>query len=164
MKSCVRWLGGVLLCMAFGVHAEGGTCPPGYHPIYTPGVTGCAPIPGYDDESGSSASSEPAWETRWGAVAAGGGGFGAAKNASSRRQAMKEAQAVCLKNNQGKGCGSLMTYHDECFAVASGDTFGLGFESPDIEQAKQGVLAACSKKSTGCVVIYAECSYPARVR
>jgi hypothetical protein len=91
LQSCLLC---VWLCLSGYAYAEG-RCPEGYFPI-----GGAMPaekaVPmglntdgGADQPSTELASAE--WETRWGAIAAGGGGWGAFTDMRSESQAKKAA-------------------------------------------------------------------------
>ena len=146
--------------------AEGGTCPPGYYPINSPGVMGCAPIPDYDgsDESDEWSPPQPEWESRWGATVMGGGGFGASSNQRSKKQARKLAKQECLKNNGGKGCDDVSWYANQCVAVAGGQQIAVTMQAPERAEAERLAVADCNLRDRECTVLYAACSFPVRVR
>jgi hypothetical protein len=78
--------------------AEGGHCTPiGFYPISSPGVMGCAPIPGYGDSSQPSQSSPQKWQTRWWAIAVDGrkGSPGTAVGMQSKVEAESTAMMEC---------------------------------------------------------------------
>lgn len=105
----------------------------------------------------------PRWQTRWGAVA-GGGGFGASVNMTSKRAARKQAIDRC-KQTRGAACDVVFDYYNQCIAVASGgESSSAVGKAGDIEVAKSLANRSCEEGGEQCQVYYAECSYPVRVR
>jgi hypothetical protein len=146
-------------------HAEGG-CPDGFYPLNTPGVAGCAPIPGYGEATEDAPPPAAArWEDRWGATVVGNnGGFGAAVDMKSQRAAERAARAQCLKTNDGKGCDNVSTYANQCVAVAAGQSIATTEMSRSPEDAQRSALQSCTRQDGGCKVVYAACSQAQLVR
>ena len=145
--------------------AEGGTCPSGYYPVNSPGVMGCAPIPGGGD-SFLPPDPGPKWQTRWGVLAWGGGGFGTSNNMPSKRKAEKFAIEACRgRSPEPKQCKVKVVYFNQCVAVAQGENSLASFRSPDLDDAKSSALETCRNGGDSfCKLTYDACSYPARIR
>jgi Domain of unknown function (DUF4189) len=155
----------LLLFVVFEIKAEGG-CPDGYFPVGggNAGWQGCAPM----DTGGARepANPGPRWASRWGAIAAGGGGFGAPENAPSKRRAEKAALKQCkaTAGKSGSACQVITSYYNQCAAISWGDNGKVGWASaPEIADAKAASLDTCGKNTTNCKLHYAGCSYPERV-
>lgn len=119
----------------------------------TPGFSEPPPLPG------------PQWQTRWGAIVAGGGGFGASVNMTSKRKAVKEAMRACKSTGGGKSCTLMIAYYNQCAAVSWGDgSYSASASAGKIELARELAQAGCSGQTTRCKVLYSECSYPMRIR
>lgn len=161
----MRLISKVLVLTAFSsmsicVHAEGGTCPPGYYPHNTPGVMGCAPIPGYNSEPASH------WAARWGAISMNfkNGSVGAVKNMESKSKAQKAALAQCRTNGGGDGCKDALTYYNQCGVIAWGESYAATYSAATIEKASERAVEICSTHTEDCQIYYADCSLPERVR
>lgn len=141
------------------------SCPMG---IPSHGNPACIPPDIFFDTPGNSLPPDvpsPQWQTRWGAVAAGSGGFGASVNMPSKRKATKEALRSCKKSGGGDKCVVMVSYYNQCAAVAWGDgSYSASARAGRIELAQQLALKACGEQTSGCKVFYSECSYPARIR
>lgn len=140
--------------------AEGGTCPPDYYPVNSPGVMGCAPIP-----AGDGVPSGPVWESRWGAIAIdfSKGSYGSAFAQGSKRQAQQGALKQCRANGGGKACKVSLVYFNQCGVMARGDTYGVTQGAGTLDDASKIALQRCSEQSRNCRVVLSECSYPTRV-
>jgi Domain of unknown function (DUF4189) len=163
MKNAFASLIGLMLASGYA-HAEG-NCPEGYYPYNATGVqVACAPIPGYGGNS-QPADPGPSWETRWGAIAAGGGGFGAQDGMSSKRRAHRAAMHACKESGGGKSCKVLFSYYNQCGAIAWGDNAKAGWAgAPELDQSKNNALKECSSRTTNCKLFHSGCSYPQQVR
>jgi hypothetical protein len=107
----------------------------------------------------------PQWETRWGAVAMGGGGFGAITDMPSKRKAHKAALAQCKKSGGGNQCKVSISYYNQCAAVAAGDNSATGGGyAPITETANKLATEQCQKTGGICRIYYSACSYPVRIR
>lgn len=143
--------------------AEGGTCPPGYYPVNSPGVMGCAPIPGYGG-SDEAAPPEPRWESRWGAVAAGGEGFGTVENLPSRRLAEKQALQKCREMaNEPTRC-KIYSFANTCAAFAWGVDAYSWQVNEDLNVATSAAMRQCGTMTTDCQIFYSACMAPVRIR
>ncbi|WP_454831791.1 DUF4189 domain-containing protein [Pseudoxanthomonas wuyuanensis] len=164
IERCLVFL--ALCAIANSASAEGGTCPPGYYPHNSPGVMGCAPIPGYAIPTGGSpATQQPSlrWDERWGAIATDpdAGTVGTVSAQRSRRAAELGAIERC----GSKGCKVLVAYANQCAALAwrpGTQAFGT---DPNAEIAEKRALESCGDgNALACKVIYAECSLAEEVR
>ena len=159
------------LCTSFlltaDLKAEGGTCPPGYYPFNSPGVMGCAPMPGNGGEDSGDWPTEPApkWKTQWIAIAYGNNGFGAAPDMPSKGKAEKAALAQCREMG-GIDCHINMTTYNQCVAVVGGGHTASSAGAADLETAESSAMGDCKgdSENTSCEVYYSACSYPVRVR
>lgn len=151
-----------LLC-ANASWAEGGTCPPGYYPVNSPGVMGCAPMPG---GSGQPPDTGPYWMTTWGAIAADGERNVVASTFGmhSRRKAESSAIKLCRSKGGSKKCKAMISFYNQCAAMAAGDTRAIAYRAETAEMAKREVLKSCSALTPKCEVIQTVCSYPVRVQ
>jgi len=119
----------------------------------TPGDAEPPPLPG------------PQWQTRWSAIATGGGGFGAAVNMTSKHRAVKDAMRACKQTGGGKNCILMIAHFNQCAAVSWGDgSYSASASAGRIELARELAQTGCSGQTTNCRVLYSECSYPVRVR
>lgn len=164
-QSLTLRLIGLLLCLASpiassqcatGVNTGGGNCVP-------PDAAG---MPGYDGNN-SSTPREPApvWANSWGAIAIDDqrGDAGTIANRPTKSQAEAEAMRDC--SSQGaSGCKIALTYHNQCAAIAWGDSARVAAGNPDEQGAKEDAMSRCQKKTTGCKVVYSACSVAQRVR
>lgn len=101
-------------------HADG-NCPPGYYPIGGQDVQGCAPLPGYDQQSPQARTAPPQWESRWGAIATDDdkGVIGSAANMQEKEQAEQTALNDC-KAKGGTECELAKWYSNGCVAMIIG--------------------------------------------
>lgn len=156
-----------LLLIANTAYAEGGTCPPGYYPVNSPGVMGCAPIPNDNQSSTSAAPARERWVTRWGAIAiddtAVDGGLGAVSDMTSKRNAEKAALASC-RNSGGTACNVKFSYYNQCTAIAWGDTGYNAARAATIEKASEIGIRECNAKHANCKIYYSACSLPERIQ
>lgn len=142
--------------------AEGGTCPPGYYPVNSPGVMGCAPIP---SSGGSNIPSGPTWKSQWGAIAVDftKGVYGSISTQSGKRQAQRGAMKKCRANGGGKGCEVSLVYFNQCGVMARGDAYAVTQGAGTIEDASKIAIQRCSEHTQNCRVVLSECSFPVRV-
>ena len=145
--------------------AEGGTCPAGYYPVNTPGVMGCAPIPGYGGD-GQPVDVGPSWMTTWGAISADAtnGTVATSDGQSSKRRAQKSSVDACRASGGGKACRVWIAFHNQCAAMAASQSFAATYSAGTIEEASSLALGKCAAQSTHCRVVAAKCSYPVRIR
>ena len=156
-----------LFLAAVDAWAEGGTCPQGYYPVNSPGVMGCAPIPGGGSEGYENPPPDPGprWKTQWVSIAFGKNGLGASTNMPSKRQAEKAALAQCREMG-GTGCHINLTTYNQCVAVAGGGHTAPSAGAGDQETVESIVMDDCrkDKENTNCEIYYSACSYPVRIR
>jgi hypothetical protein len=172
MKSAIFL---ILLMVPLLARAEGG-CPPGQYPIGGQGVQGCAPIPGQGGGSGASPAPRPTgkWEDRWGGIASDASvrapgveiPTGISESKLSKREAVSSAMSQCEKLG-GKKCKMLVTYYNQCAALADPTVGGAGPPGRSAAgraekkgQAESLAVAQCEKVSNGrsCSVVYSGCS------
>ena len=151
----------VFTMAATKLFAEGGTCPEGYYPVNSPGVMGCAPIPG----SGLPQEQVIEWEDRWISVAFGKNGFGAAVDMPSKRKAEKLAIANC-KQMGGLDCHINLTTYNQCIAVAGGGHTAPTAGASNKKIAESIVMKDCAddRLNSSCEIYFSACSYPVQVR
>lgn len=152
------------------VHAEG-NCPNGYYPIGAAqgqqGPQGCAPIPGYDQQSAQLPSPTgwaPLRESRWGAVATdiAHSSAGASVDKPTKREAEKAALAEC-KSNGGLACKVELTYENGCVAMSVGNKIHNVTSDATIKIASQSSMETCKSADTNCRIYYTACSLPVLV-
>lgn len=146
-----------------------GQCPPGYYPVNTPGVMGCAPIPGYNQQQQQQQPrpNAPAyrWESRWGAIATDGirGTLGTASDMQTKANAEKAAIKDC-QNKGGTQCVLNVSYGNACGAMFVGD-HGFSVNTGDtMDEANNAARQACSAKDQNCHAYYSNCSKAALVQ
>ena len=162
----------LLLFIHADVRAEG-NCPDGFFPIGggSAGWEGCAPMgpntEGNTESEGhnQSAAPEPDWETRWGAFATGGGGWGAVTDMRSEGQARKAAIKQCKATAGSKSSKcEARTYYNQCAVVAWG-AIGYTFQRAiDVPTGSSLAMQQCRSVDTECEVFYSACSYAKRAR
>lgn len=166
----LRCLVVIALLFSGAAYAEQG-CPDGLYPGGAAPGQICIPMPGYGISSGSSGSqveSGPSWATRWGAIAIddgtnGGSKMGKAEAFSSKGKAERAALADC-RSKGGHKCTLEHAYHDQCVAVAWGDSLVSTMSAENSERASQLAIEKCSDSTTNCGIYYTGCSYPERVQ
>lgn len=146
------------------VHAQ---CAPG---IPSAGNPGCIPpnqsnSPYYQDRGLAPASAEPAarWSDRWGSIAMDeSGAAGTIEDQPSEPAAKLQALTQC-KANGGQSCEIVLSFHNQCAAVAQlpsgGRVYATGAPTP--EKAEEASLSRCGQGS--CRIVYSRCSMPERV-
>ena len=150
-------------------------CPDGFTPnaAGTPGMQ-CIPIggqtrPGYGS-GGYPTSSPDRWEKRWGAFTSDSvtGKVGVSSGVVTKRKAEKEAVQDC-RTRGGSKCEVLLTFNNQCGAIASGDNAKGGAyvavaNAPTKTEAAQMAVDNCNKRVGSCSVFLTECSYAERVQ
>jgi hypothetical protein len=107
----------------------------------------------------------PVWADSWGAIAIDDqrGDAGTIANRHSKSEAEAAAMRDC--SIQGAtGCKIALTYHNQCAAIAWGDSARAAAGNPDEQGAKDDALNRCQRRTTGCKVVYSACSVVHRVR
>jgi hypothetical protein len=152
-----------LLSISGYAMAEGGHCPPGYYPISSPGVIGCAPIPGYGGDSQSPQPSSLEWQARWGAIVADGkkGSLGIASGMKSRHEAENVATVDCRAKG-GDDCQVELVYNNQCGVMIVGDRGYNTASAATAGEATQIGMKTCAASDTNCRVYYSDCSYAAQ--
>jgi hypothetical protein len=157
----------IFLGTGIAAHAEGGTCPDGYYPSNGPGVMGCSPIPGYNDQQGQPPPPPPPqWESRSGAAAVDSflGIIGSATDMRSSESAKQSAIANCQAKG-GKNCNIELAYSNGCGAIVAGHLRFSTNSGKTQEEAIAKAMKTCNagKKDPGDVS-YSACSLPVRIR
>lgn len=93
----------------------------------------------------------------------GGSKMGKAEAFSSKGKAERAALADC-RSKGGHKCTLEHAYHDQCVAVAWGDTLVSTMSAENSERASQLAIERCSNSTTNCGIYYTGCSYPERVQ
>jgi hypothetical protein len=159
------------LACAIGMSVASAQCAPG---IPSAGNPGCIPpnqptspyYQGQDNVETQAPTELPAqWADRWGAISLDDvdSKAGATIGKSSKREASRGALAVC-KEHGGSHCEVVITYHNQCAAVAQKDTGGTAglASAASIDEAIDLAIQKCSDSS--CRVIYSACSYAEQVQ
>jgi hypothetical protein len=121
-------------------------------------------MPGYDTNKAAQ-EPQPVWADQWGAIAldSGTGQAGTVTNKNSERDAKNGALGDCGRNG-ASNCKIMLTYYNQCAAVA----FGAGFSSmqsdASLDKAKDTALSRCEAKGASCKIVYTGCSVARRVR
>ena len=154
----------ILLATARVANAEGGTCPPGYYPVNSLGVIGCAPTPNSENGGGRRAVPKATWADRWGAIATDGpsAALGASVGMPNKRKAEKFALAQCREKG-GKNCEIDMTFYNQCAVLVTGDRVYNTSHAATVEEASRLGIAECEKEDVNCRVYYSDCSLPVRI-
>jgi len=158
-----------MLILWSGTALAEGRCPPGYFPTggADVGWYSCAPMgpaPEADGEALQPPDDGPEWETRWGAIAIGKEGLGAAADMPSENKARKAALAKCraTETKDPKSC-KLFTYYNQCAVIAWGDTGYVIQAASDLQAASSTGIRKCSNKHQGCEIYYSDCTYPRKI-
>jgi Domain of unknown function (DUF4189) len=149
-------------------HSEGGTCPNGYYPANSPGVMGCAPIPGYNNQQQQAAPQPPPpqWADRWGAIASDvpRGAVGTAADMFSQQEAQLAAMTACQAKG-GANCKLDTWYRNRCAAMVVDDGGYNVVNRDTLDEAIQASMKGCTDAGAmNCHVYYFACSLPVRVR
>ncbi|OZI19856.1 hypothetical protein CAL26_20040 [Bordetella genomosp. 9] len=157
----------ILLVAPLTVHAQ---CAPG---IPGAGNAGCippsAPNSPYNNHAGDypipGNAPAPKWRDSWGAVAMddGTGAAGVAVNEESKSSASKIAMNQCSMNGSPH-CRVIISYYNQCVAVAQQDGGGFIIAAGRAEQADadQYAMSQCAEHGK-CAIVYHACSYAVRV-
>ncbi|WP_425492572.1 DUF4189 domain-containing protein [Luteibacter aegosomaticola] len=140
-------------------------CAPG---IPSAGNPGCIPpnqtnSPYYQGQADTPPQPVARWADRWGSIAMDeSGAAGTIEGQPSESAASKEALARCEENG-GRQCKTVLSFHNQCAAVAQLPTGGRIYAtgSPTTKKAEEASLARCGQSS--CVIVYSECSMPVRI-
>ncbi|MDP9932140.1 DUF4189 domain-containing protein [Variovorax paradoxus] len=165
LRTAALWLG--LLMASFGVHAEGGFCPPGTidHNNGRAAAIVCSPIPGYGQQQ---APQQPAevWQDRFGAIAIDSPNRITASAVNMRNEGSAKATAISnCKAQGGVTCEVEITFKNGCGAVTTSDTNHVASVGANIDDASAAGLKSCrSLGDPNCRVYYKVCSPAVRVR
>lgn len=143
-------------------------CAPGIPGAGNPGcIPPTAPNSPYNQGDGMPPNAAPQghWEDRWGSVAMDTklGIPGVSEHMTSSSDATRVALDQCHAKG-GKDCEKVLTYHNQCVAVAQDRAGGKVYTSsdPKVEGAAEDALSRCGG-SGKCLVRYQSCSYQERV-
>lgn len=101
-------------------------------------------------------------ESRWGAIALGGNGFGATRGRFDEASAALGALRQCEESGGAGECRIRLVYRNRCAAYATGDDRQVGVAFADaIEQATMLALRSCTETTSNCRIDYVACSFPA---
>ena len=109
----------------------------------------CAPAAAASDQS----------ESRWGAIALGGNGFGAVRGRESEDAAAAGAIRQCEESGGAGECRIRLTYRNQCAAYASGDDRQVGIAyAATMAAANRLAMRSCNEAARHCQIQYAACS------
>jgi hypothetical protein len=103
------------------------------------------------------------WADRWGAVAydPSSGDAGNIEGQESKSLAAQIAMTHCQRNG-AKHCKVLLTFYNQCGAVAYGGREMAPANAPSNEQAEQLAMQSCGHDD--CKIVYSACSFAQRIR
>lgn len=152
-----------LLLIAATTHAQdcggmanaGGTCVP-------PDVA----MPGYQQRPQSTQALPQVWVNYWGAMVSDDskGALGVASDKQSEAKAWQAAKQDCLAKG-GLNCTKLISYENECIAMAFGEktySFATGKTEEDASRKANGKCVAHG--NLNCRIYYSACSLPFRIQ
>jgi hypothetical protein len=131
-----------------------------------PGWYDSGGVPCNNNASQQSAIPPAKWASRWGAVAnsINTGHAGTSAGERNARDANRIAMQQCGTDTGINDCKVIMTYHDQCAAIADGThEFAAGAAST-VAEASSIAMQSCQKKANDCKIIYTECSLPERIQ
>lgn len=153
----LMWTSTLWAQCATGVNTGGGNCIP-------PDADG---MPGYNANGNNTPAPRPApvWIDQWGAIVLdhGTGQAGTVVDKDSKAEAVNSAMHDC-QLHESPNCEVLLTYHNQCAAVAMGDGGNGVANNPTLEGAKSGAMRVCSESSSTCKVVYSACTVQRRIR
>jgi hypothetical protein len=153
----LMWTSGIWAQCATGVDTGGGNCVP-------PDAPG---MPGYSSAGNGAQPPRPTpvWADQWGAIVVdrGTGEAGTVVNRDSKTEAINAAMHDCQIEGSPH-CEVLLTYFNQCAALAQGGGSSGIASNPTLDGAKAAALGFCGKDSTTCEVVYSACSVARRVR
>jgi hypothetical protein len=122
-------------------------------------------MPDYNPGNSAPSLPRPVWEDKWGAIALDkdAGDAGTITDRSTKTDAVRDAMSDCQARG-ATGCKVVLTYYNQCAAIAwSDNSYGVSSEET-LDKAKNGALSACGRTGSGCKIVYSACSLPRRVR
>ncbi|WBK02402.1 DUF4189 domain-containing protein [Methylocystis parvus] len=100
-----------------------------------------------------------AQESRWGAIALGGNGFGATRGRPDEASATSGALRQCEESGGAGECRIRLTYRNQCAAYVAGEDRQVGVAyAGTIKKAGKLALRSCSEAAKNCRIHYAACS------
>lgn len=156
-----------LWCSSMGAQAEG-NCPSGFYPIggSNAGWTGCAPIPGAQEEQQAPRAPASIWADRWGAIATDKSlsVLGVSTGMASDRAA-KQASLDDCKAQGGMMCKFEKSYVNSCTAVTSSTTDYFVGVNPSLGKVVLDGLQNCNAAILkNCHTVYSACSLSVRIQ
>jgi hypothetical protein len=143
--------------------SNGGGCVP---PPCTPGSPLACNQQQQQGQQQAAPQPRAVWADRWGAIAVdeNSGKAGTVEGEPSKSAANRVALEKCAENG-GVGCNILLTFHNQCAAIAQNPGEGALSASgnPTKEGAEQDAIARCHE-GNACKIVYSECSFAERVR
>jgi len=142
---------------ATAVNTGGGNCVP-------PDAPG---MPGYNTSANGDVPTRPTavWADQWGAIVMdkGTGQAGTSVDRNSKADAVNSAMRDCRVNGS-PNCEVLVTYHNQCAALALGKGGSGLSRDPTEDGAKRAAMDVCSESSDSCKIVYSACSTARRVQ
>jgi hypothetical protein len=104
------------------------------------------------------------WSDRWGAVAVdeSTGDAGTVENRENKTDAENQALSDCASTG-AQNCKVILTYHNQCAAVAFSPAGSGVARAPTSTQAEQLAIKSCGNGSA-CQIVYSKCSLPVRIK
>ncbi|WP_080274821.1 DUF4189 domain-containing protein [Pseudomonas syringae] len=140
-----------LPCFVESVQAEQG-CPPGQYQIGGQGAVACAPIPQENSGQQQPVAPRPTgeWIETWGAIAMGSidatTSFGVTTGKLSKSEAEEDSLRRCASHGEDN-CKVLISYHNQCVALAEPQINGMPFSTGVISASRAGTIAEASEMS-----------------
>lgn len=157
MSTHAVWVLPLMLLFGAGVHAQ---CRIGSGPNHNDGIPWCSQL-----QQPAKRLPPVQWAEQWGAIAYGGGAFGAAREMATVNDAKNAALNACQDNGGGNQCRVALSYSNQCAAYALGDNYAVGVaRSATSEDAQAMATETCRQSTTNCKVTYSACSLPVRVK
>jgi len=140
---------------ATGVDTGGGNCVP-------PDAAG---MPGYQPYNQAPQSPPVRWVDSWGAIVV--DTVDVSKGVTTEQNTKEDAVRVAMDQcSQGgaRHCKVVLTYYNQCAAVAWGDTYFGAAGNPTEDGAKADAIARCTRTGEQCQVVYSACSMQRRLQ
>lgn len=140
-----------------GVDTGGGGCVP-------PDAPGMPGYQGNANQQQQAPQPQAVWADRWGAIAVDNntGQAGTIEGQESESKANQIALAYCRQNGS-KNCQIILSFHNQCAAVALGGGGAGHAGSPTQQAAEQIAITECGH-GDACKIVYSKCSYAERIR
>jgi hypothetical protein len=138
-----------------GVDTGGGGCVP-------PDAAG---MPGYQPNDAPPPPPPVRWVDSWGAIVV--DTVDVSKGVTTEQNTKEDAVRVAMDQcSQGgaRHCKVVLTYYNQCAAVAWGDTYFGAAGNPTEDGAKADAIARCTRTGEQCQVVYSACSMQRRLQ